>query len=235
MDERIVSLKRHLQVDTKALMMLTLQEIVAGSTTIRRLVKSIRDLSTTYYSAQAKRAKSIEKGSLIKGTFENIINARYSWKVAYFNEFLGQRAQSLKYYRLSFQALCAASESGENSLMDQIKTLADYTNFRICSIYLRSGSIRDATAQFKTLITYFANVYSEMMWRHYAWLSDQYIVYAELLHLFSYQEPLVETDISYFYQNAARYAAKRQMSFTRIRNAPKSKKPHIHFMALQLL
>jgi hypothetical protein len=215
-------LKRHLQVDSKAFLMMTLQEITAGSTTVRRLVKTIRDFSTAYYTAQSKRAKSIEKASTIKGSLENIVTARYSWKVAYFHDFLGQRAQSLKYYKQSFQALCLASQSGENGFMDQIKTLADYTNYKICSTYLKSGVIREATAQFRTFITYFSNIYSDMTWKHYAWLSDQYIAYAQLLNYFSFQDPMMETDLSYFYQNAARYTSKRQMSFARVRNTQKS-------------
>ena len=200
-------------------MMLTMSEIVAGSTTIRRVIKAVRDLSSNYYAAQGKRARSIEKGSTVKGTFENVVSARYSFKVGYFNEFLGQRAQSLKYYKLSFQALANAAEVIEEDLIDQVKMLADYTNFKICSIYLRSGAVRESTMQFKGLIVHFGKVYCDMVWRHQSWLSNQYLVYAQLLDFHGCPDPFMETDKSYFYQNAARYAAKTQASFARIRNS----------------
>ena len=67
-----------------------------------------------------------------------------------------------------------------NHAMCQVKALADYVNFKICSMLLRSGSSREAAAQFKSHISCFMRAYCEIPWRHNAWVSDQYIVFAQV-------------------------------------------------------
>lgn len=215
MDERINALKRHLQLDSRTIVVLTTSEVAASSATMRRMVKSLRDFSTGYYNSQIKRARNMEKAVTVKNMYEGMLIARYNFKLSFFSEFLGQKVQATKSYKQCFQSLVEASTVIDEELIDQVKTLADFVNFKLCSTLLKTGSVVDAAQQFKAHINSFLKVHCSMPWRHDMWVSDQYIVFAQLLERSGITSAIPETDRSYFYQNAARHALKRQANFAR--------------------
>jgi len=230
MDERIISLKRNLQLDNRTFTYMAPTDFTALSPPLRRLCKSMREYSTSYYQTQAKRViRNMEQRAVMasnpKSFQEGILTARHTLKVAYFSDFQGQRALALRYYRQSFQALVNAADNlgvdnNSSDLADQIKHVAELVNFKICTWLLRSNAIRDAAQQFKAHIaTFKSNAhYERHLWRHFAWLSEQYTVFAGLLERHCEGETSLDADKSLYYQNAAKYALKRQASFNRLRS-----------------
>ena len=73
---------------------------------------------------------------------------RYLFKMSFFFDFIGQRDRAIENYRHSFDALKNAADIIEEEMMDQIKSLADYANFKICSNLLRKGKVVEASQQF---------------------------------------------------------------------------------------
>ena len=121
MEERINSMRRHLALDTRTFLVVTIPETTALSPTMRRLVKTVRDFSNAYYTAQNKRAKTLEKAtSTTRSSYDSVFASRYSFKVSFFYEFLGQKAQALKYYGQCFRSLVDASSVVEEDLIDQV-------------------------------------------------------------------------------------------------------------------
>lgn len=162
-EERINSLKRHLQLDTKTLLIFTLPEITANSSVNKRLVKLLREYSYTFYAAQFKKSKLQERVCKTRaGPNEHLLCSRYSLKAAYFLEFLGQPTQSLQYYRQCFQHLLdlnRISVASENvPILQQVKTLCNYINFKIISMLLSNTLDREAFIQFKLFIHFFLNM-----------------------------------------------------------------------------
>lgn len=220
-EERLNSLKRHLQLDSKTLISFSPPEVAPSSAFIRKLVKTIRDFSTAYYTAQGKKAKAQEKAVPAKNSFEAMLVARYSFKFSFFSECLGSRSQALKGYSSCFKSLLDAAVAVDEDLIDQVKALAEYTNFKICNMLFRGGSAKEAVQQFRLHINRFVRVYCDMQWKHFSWVSEQFVVFAQLLERYQVTSADLNPDLdrSYYYQNAARFALKRQAAFERIRDA----------------
>ncbi len=90
MDERISSLKRHLQVDSKAFAFVTPAELTPDNTYMKKISKSTREASSQYYSSRTKQFKAVLKGISEKyrsGAVEGILLARFNFKIAFFYEF----------------------------------------------------------------------------------------------------------------------------------------------------
>lgn len=100
----------------------------------------------------------------------------------------------------------------DEEYMDQVKILADYANFKLCNNMLKSNMLKEAYVQFKSFVSIFMKAGNIYPWRHYAWLSDQYLMFAQLLEKYNITEGL-EADKSYYYENAARFQSKRQESW----------------------
>lgn len=218
-DEHIIQLKRHLQLDSKTLLTFSAAEVGVHNASIKRFYKLLRDSSTAYYNTQSRKARNAEKAVGVQPGYDHLLNARCSFKVSFFFEFLGQKHQALKYYNRCFRELINSINAVPAVYTDQIKYLADYANFKICNMYMKERQVREAFDQFRAHMGCFAKMPSDMPWRHHAWVSDQYIVFAQLLEKHNISDPIPENDRSFFFQNAARYATKRQTAFTHIRNA----------------
>lgn len=210
-EERINSLKKHVQMDGRNFALLSTHDIAPTSSHLRRVAKTIRDYSSAYYISQGRRLKTSEKNIRLA---DSLLIARYNVKVSYFYEFQGQSSRSLRHYRQSFQALVDMIEpSDESILMDQIKAVAEMVNFKICAILLKTGMFKDAAAQMRQHLQHFLKLTSKRPWAHFAWISDQYVIYAQLLTQYAVNPTYVDADRAYYYQNAALFAAKRLASF----------------------
>ena len=219
LEERIGNLRRHLSLEIQrtfiALSMsdLMLQPLTAS---MKKLSKNLRELSYLYYNNLEKRARFLMKTARIRGPHEGILTARYSFKVAYFLSFQGSKLQSLKYYRQCFESLIGVVLNVDEELLDQLKGVAEFAHFKICTMLLQIGSVKEAIAQFIVHITTFTKVYSEMLWRHYSWVSDQYLIFLQLLDLYRVSNTILLTesvDRFFFLQNALRFSMQRQENF----------------------
>ncbi len=220
LDERISSLKRHLQVDSKSFACVSVAELAPENSYMKKISKSVRESSFAYYTGRIKQLKGVLKSISEKykpGAVESMLHARYNFKIAFFYEFQGQAAQSLKYYRQCYQALSLSIETIDEELFEQVKTVAEMAHFKIGHMLLYATSVIEAFQQFKTHMTRFSKLYSEHPWKHYAWVSDQYVVFAQLLELYAVNDSLPDADRAYYYHNAARFSQKRQLSFEKMR------------------
>ena len=218
LEERLNWLKRHLVLDNRTFATITLADLSLQAQTLplRRLSKNLRELSYMYYNLLEKRARFLMKNASIRGANEGILTARYCFKLAFFLSFQGLKLQSIKYYRQCFESLQSIALTIDDDLVEQMKAVAEFAHLKICTMYLFSGSVKEAMAQFMAHITSFSRVRAEIVWRHYAWLTDQYNVFLQLLdmHKISSSELATEgLDRIFFLYNAARYTIKRQDSF----------------------
>jgi hypothetical protein len=221
MDERMNSLKRHLQLDSRTFHLITSHDISSNSANMKKVSKYAKEYSSQYYINKIKTLKTAEKAiaEKYKGLEEALLQARFNFKIAFFYEFQTQPLQSLRYYRQCYTSLSACVDLATEDLLEQVKAVAEIVHVKICHTLLLTNSIGDAFLQFKAHIKRFVTVPSAQLWRHYAWVADQYVVFAELMQQFSISDALADADRGYYYQNAARYSQKRQASFERIRQA----------------
>jgi hypothetical protein len=219
LDERISSFKRHAQTDSKSFLYFHQHELVSDNTTVRRLYKTIREGSFSYYAGNIKRFKSIEKtiGDKGKGPIEHMLLARYSFKIGFLNEFQGQMNYSLRFYRQCYQNLAISLESIDESLYEQIKAVGEIAHFKTCRLLLLQKNIEEACQQFRNHLLLFTKLYSMYPWVHSTWLANQYLVFCQLIDRFSVSDTLPYADRSFYYQNAARFTMDRMNHFTRSR------------------
>lgn len=217
LDERISSFKRHAQTDSKTFLFFSLHELVSDNTSIRRLYKTIREGSFAYYASNIKRFKTLEKavGDRFKGSLEQMLLARYSFKVAFLNEFQGQMNYSLRFYRQCYNHLAASLETIDEELYEQVKAVGEIAHFKTCRLLLLQKSIDEACQQFRNHILIFTKLYSKHPWRHSAWVAEQFLVFCQLLDRFSVSDALPFADRSYYYQNAARFTIDRARNYQR--------------------
>jgi hypothetical protein len=222
MDERLSSLRRHLQLDSRTFHLLTSANIADPSSAVAKKVsKYVREFSAQFYSNKTKQLKGLEKGvgERHRGLAESILLARYNFKIAFFYEFQGQVLQSLRYYRQCYVHLAGCVEVGSEKLIDQVKSVAETAHVKICNTLLLNNSLGEAFQQFKSHVSRYATLYQGFSFLHYAWMANQYVVFAELLEMFSVEgPPLPDADLSYYYQNAARYSKKQQAGYERARS-----------------
>lgn len=219
LDERVSAFKRHAQTDSKTFTFFSLNDLVVENSTVRRLYKTIREGSFAYYASNIKRLKQVEKsvGDRYKGWLEQMLLARYDFKIAFFNEFQGQQNYSLRYYRQCYNNLAASLETIDEEMYDQVKIVAEIAHFKLCRLLLLQKNVEDAFQQFRNHIFIFAKLYSKYPWKHAAWVSDQFVVFCQLLDQFNVSDGLPYGDRSYYHQNAARFTIERASHFARAR------------------
>ncbi|CAM9269614.1 unnamed protein product, partial [Ectocarpus fasciculatus] len=227
-EDRINAMKKRFQLDGRHLIVVATTDLSPpGTTTIKRLSKTVREFSMSYYVTHAKRVRNIEKS--VKATEPTLI-ARYNFKVSFLSEFQGQTARALRHYRTAYSALAALYDEAvqqilpetntDTSVYEQAKAVAEWINFKICMLYLKSNSLKEASQQLRGHITAFSKpVPGSSLWGHYAWVSDQYVIFAQTLDVCSTDPTLMDADRSYYYQNAALFATKRQSTFHGIKKS----------------
>ena len=105
-EERLASLKRHLQIDTKSFHFIPINEfVIQTSLTLKKISKILREYISGYFSSQCKRIRNLEKAMVSnRSAFDMVLTARYNFKLGIFYEFLGQKTFSLKFYRISYES-----------------------------------------------------------------------------------------------------------------------------------
>jgi hypothetical protein len=244
-DERLSTFKRHMQLDSKTFFFFNSAEFSADVTTFKRVLKYLKEFSTAFYILTIKRFKSLEKSiaEKHKGAIESMLQARLNFKIAYLNEFQCQTNYVLKHYRQAYSALCENLDDIEDEMFDQFKTVGEIIHFKICSVLFSTNFLDEAFHQFRIHVSMFAkprHANPTIPWRHYTWVSNQYIVFSQLLDLYAISEnQLPFADRSYYYQNAARFTRRRLESFDRVRETALKRKlstnTETEFRGLKLL
>lgn len=218
-EERTNSMKKHFGLDGRNIMVMTLNDLNPSSPLTRRLAKTIREHASTYYVSQCRRLRNIER--MVRPA-DYILIARYNFKVAFFYEFQNQSPRALRHYKHGYIALVDMIDSSDDDMLDQVKAVAEMVNFKICSIMLSSGVAKDAAVQFRSHVANFSSAFSGRPWKHYSWVSDQYIIYADILAKYNISSAFTDADRTFYFHNAALFALKRQSSFNAQRRASRS-------------
>lgn len=109
LDERLGILKKHLQLDSKTFYLCSSAELADPlHSASKKIFKSCREIAYAYYASYIKKFKHLEKGvsEKHKGLNECILLARFNFKIAFLNEFVGNKHSVLKYYRACYQVRC---------------------------------------------------------------------------------------------------------------------------------
>lgn len=224
-EDRINAMKKRFQLDGRYLTVISTADLAVPVTTaVKRLSKSIREFSMAFYVTHTKRVRNLEKS--VKAT-EPLLIARYNFKVSFLSEFQGQSARALRHYRTAYSALTSLYDEGvcrsasmDVSIYEQAKTLAEWINYKICLLYLRINLLKEASQQLRSHISSFSKpIPGGEIWAHFAWVSDQYVIFAHSLDLCNVSTALIDADRSYYYQNAAIFCTKRQSTFHGIKRA----------------
>lgn len=239
-EERLNVIKKHAQIDNKNFVFLVANEFLPENNLIKRFHRLVREYSYTYYAGVVKRFKGLEKGlaEKHKGLTEHMLSARFNFKIAYFNEFTGNRNYMLRYYKAAYAMLVSSMDLLDEEMYEQMKVMAEYVHFKITTLHLLGGAYEEVLYQFKCHVHNFMKIYSEHPWRHYGWMADQFLIFTELLTAFNLPNLLAappsptasvaaaapvsnvsnEMDLVYFYLNAAKYTVKRETSFEKTKS-----------------
>jgi hypothetical protein len=100
-EERLSSLRRRCELDSKSVIMLNTAEMTPGSQKMHWLEDKLRALSLEYYQLQAKRVKKHKRH--INKTNQLALHVRHSFKIAHFYEFRRQTDKMLKHYSAAYK------------------------------------------------------------------------------------------------------------------------------------
>ena len=213
LDERLNAIKRHCQLDSKSFVVLSSKDLATGlKDSMKRLTKAVRDFSAGYYVSQGKRLRGMER--LIRPS-EYLLIARMNFKVAFFYEFQLQMSRALRNYKQCYASLVDLHKLSKvkTEIMSQIKAVAELVNFKLCQMQLKSGSVKEASQQFRQHVKVFGASSSHFLWIDHAWAADQYLIYVSLLTHFSINTNHTDADRSYYYHRAALCTQMRQTAF----------------------
>lgn len=230
-DERLASLRKRLETDSKGLLLLRARDITRGSSVLAKLESSVRTYALEYYKAQSKRVKKYKKA--LSKTSHQLLHVRYSFKIAHYYEFRRYTTKVLQHYETAYRAITALplldNERIEGVVtMTQVKTMAEYINFKLCyHLMFSSSNIKAAVEQLQRHM----KVYSRALGpgdranEHWEWVSRQYHVFAQLLsEAVSIRGSLPATGLDsdiykepyLYYSIAAKYATSRRKAATKL-------------------
>jgi hypothetical protein len=141
-DERLSSLRKACDLDSKSIMLLPVggdqQAPLIDDALLRRLDRWLLDFAVSHYKDESRRNKKSKKGS-------PQLLARHHFKRAYYSEFRRDAASALKhwnecyrYLRELLKSLVAPPADGEHARVTlyEVKRAADFVNLKICRALL---------------------------------------------------------------------------------------------------
>ena len=233
-------LRRRVGLNSNQVSIINTADITDVSPAFIRLDAFFRERAAQYYRFHARRVKKFARQVIHR---QKALHVRLCFKTAQFYEFCSLPDKSLVQLLSAFKALCALNMGPSN--YDEVKGVAEMISFKVLHQYIRSGAARQAVAHFKTHMRWFRNAYGPtdlvragctspvatvharvltvasclppQLYRHWAWVSRQYIIMGQLLHRYL---PRVTraTDpyqtATYYYHAASLAAVKRQGAAT---------------------
>ncbi|KAF1336690.1 Trafficking protein particle complex subunit 11, partial [Globisporangium splendens] len=229
-DERLAGLRKRLETDSKGLLLLRSRDITRGSAVLAKLESSIRNYALEYYKAQSKRVKRYKKA--LNKTTHQPLHARHSFKIAHYYEFRRYTTKVLQHYEAAYRSIIALplheSERSDGIGYSQVKTMAEYVNFKLCyHLIFSSGNIKAAVEQLHRHMHVYVRAIGapDRAYEHWDWVSRQYHVFAQLLsEAVSIRGALPSTGLDsdvykeshLYYSIAAKYATYRRKASARL-------------------
>ncbi|DBA03855.1 TPA: hypothetical protein N0F65_004545 [Lagenidium giganteum] len=230
-DERLASLRKRLETDSKGLTLLRSRDIARGSPVLAKLEQSIRNYADEYYKAQGKRVKRYKKA--LNKTTHMPLHVRHSFKVAHYYEFRRLTTKVLQHYEIAYKAVMALPLNENDKSADgigffQVKTIAEYIHFKLCChLIFSSGNIKAAVDQLHRHMKVYGRALGpvERVYEHWEWVARQYHVFAQLLsEAVSIRGSLPATGLDadiykepyLYYAIAAKYATMRRKAAAKL-------------------
>lgn len=206
--ERAQSFCTACDISAKSLYVLPQTDHLLGFTI--RLENAFYELAQSYYHTEARKVKS-HKDFLNKTTHQ-LLFVRHQFKTAFFNELKQDTHTAIKHYKQAYSHILEQRMHDTNML--EIKTIAGFTNYKICRLSFQHNVPLDAIAQFRKHIDFFKNRAGipELAFEHSAWMSKQFQLFGDLfdeaiklgLTAIQTQHP------GFYYQQAANHAIFRK-------------------------
>ncbi|XP_026845227.1 trafficking protein particle complex subunit 11 [Drosophila persimilis] len=205
--ERAASLTSACGITSKMLFILPHTEHLMGYTL--RLESAFLDMAQSYYALMSKRIRN-HRDQL--SAAHTTLKIRHQFKLGFVAEMRQDFSTAQKHY---FQAYANLDEIRINdSNCVEIKTLAGFLNYKICRLMFKLKTPRDAINQFIIHVEkYKPRVgFKDLAFEHYAWLSTQHSVFAELFcEAIKNGLPALQTQHpGIYYHKAAEYVMKRR-------------------------
>lgn len=207
--ERMTSLTKACDLNPKLAFVLNYNEHLLGH--IMRLESAFLEIAQNYYSALMKQVKSHRDQIADYPT----LKIRHQFKLGFISEMRNDLSTALKYYNQTYVGLDEIAVTNANCV--ELKTIAGYTNQKICRLMFKLNLPRDSITQFKAHIEKYRPLVGlkELSFEHHAWLSVQYSAFAELfceaikggLKAIQTQHPGI------YYDKAAEYIGQRKEAF----------------------
>lgn len=172
-EDFLANLRKITQLDLKSIYILDERDLNQSMTS--KITKSIIELSNSYYKDLLTRIKKV-KSEISK---QPILLIRHKIKAAFINEIVGQSSKVQKSLQAAYDQLIEFKD--EKTTLHEIRTVADYLNFKICQSKLADKKIDVAIKQFLSHINWYKKGESELMFQHWALIYRQYKTFGELI------------------------------------------------------
>ncbi|XP_068150036.1 LOW QUALITY PROTEIN: trafficking protein particle complex subunit 11 [Drosophila tropicalis] len=205
--ERVASLTSACGIPSKMLFILPHTEHLLGYTL--RLESAFLDMAQSYYALMSKRIRTHRDQLTAAHT---TLKIRHQFKLGFVAEIRQDFTTGQKHYFQAYANLDEIRLNDGNCM--EIKTLAGFLNYKICRLMFKLKTPRDAISQFIIHIEkYKSRVgFKDLAFEHYAWLSTQHSVFAELFcEAIKNGLPALQTQHpGIYYHKAAEYVMKRR-------------------------
>ncbi|XP_063238337.1 trafficking protein particle complex subunit 11 [Bacillus rossius redtenbacheri] len=212
--ERAASLCSSCDLNPKSLFVLPMGDHLHGYTL--RLENAFFDLAQNYYHHEARNVRS-HRDHLNKTTHQYLF-VRHLFKMGFLCELKQDHHTAHKHYSQAYSALLDLRLVDTNAL--EIKTVAGFLNYKLCSLMFQLNLPRDAIAQFKKHVDLFRprTGVPDLAFEHAAWLSKQFGAFGDVFDETIRQGlPALQTQHpGFYYQQAAQHASERKQLCARL-------------------
>ncbi|XP_058981914.1 trafficking protein particle complex subunit 11 [Musca domestica] len=208
--ERAASLTAACGINSKMLFILPHSEHLMGY--VLRLESAFVDMAQSYYTLMSKRIRTHRDQLTAAHT---TLKIRHQFKLGFVAEMRQDFSTALKHYTQSYTTLDEIRINDGNNL--EIKTVAGFLNYKICRLMFKLKVPRDSINHFISHIDKYKNRvgFKDLIFEHYAWLSTQHFVFAELFcEAIKNGLPALQTQHpGIYFHKAAEYTQKRKEAF----------------------
>ncbi|KAJ7556794.1 hypothetical protein O6H91_05G099000 [Diphasiastrum complanatum] len=230
-EDRLVAFRKRAEVDSRNCLTFISHDPTELKRSLSRLGSVLGELSTNFYREEGRRVKL----RIDKRSYSSLdLSVRYNFKVAVYAEFRRDWVAALKFYETAYTQLQEVVTTPIQLLplqrIIELKGVAEQIHFKVATLLLHSGKESEAVKWFKQHIAYYKHLIGppDGAFMHWAWISRQFHVFAELLQTsFGSGPPTLvsnttlsgltvtdrELQPGYYYQVAAVYMARRRYSF----------------------
>ncbi|BFF96716.1 trafficking protein particle complex subunit 11 [Drosophila madeirensis] len=205
--ERAASLTSACGITSKMLFILPHTEHLMGYTL--RLESAFLDMAQSYYALMSKRIRN-HRDQL--SAAHTTLKIRHQFKLGFVAEMRQDFSTAQKHYFQAYTILVEIRSNDSNCV--EFKTLAGFLNYKICRLMFKLKTPRDAITQFNIHVEkYKTRVgFKDLAFEHYAWLSTQNSVFAELFcEAIKNGLPALQTQHpGIYYHKSAEYVMKRR-------------------------